>query len=697
MKKKCISAGFAFLISAAQAVSLSEATVAGNVITLGADASYAKYEGWMPSGAANKVVLWQNKQLSDIKAVRAKMSGAWVNTAYKGATAYGLIESRSDTQLRIQFQIMDYATVKAVLVFLEQAGDDIVGYARNAGGVAYVNLGTVIGDSSFNLQVATSESGAAYGLYDIEVLQTLEATPAELKALAASVGESGTNTLEVNEGALVVKPAQTNDVFDLNIVGNAPVWFTKGDVVEESEILGGVNLSETPRLLFADVHVRDLTLVSAKTGGAWMGTGADMGIYHVQRTDTNMTFQAHRDNNTYIQAVSVELSDSEAGVMGRLVWARYKDRNYCSLGEDFEAIEGYTEISYKPVSDYYTLSSLTVQAPAALNFSASKDKWTVWGTTFDGGIVRVTGNPLYSGSLAFVLNGGSLRLEVAGGYWNGGDSRRYKVGKDSTLVIATGMGVADGATIDLDGGFIRAENGFCYVNTLTIANGGGFKGSTRVRAGYARDVTWNITGTDPVAITPGIELVNDGSRSITLKADAPTTVGPLSDIYGYTGATFVKDGASTLTLTSANANAGAFKVVAGELVFAKEQGIRSANALELVGGSVRLADSIDGVTAGALTLSADAMIDVTSSTWAFADSSAATWADGATLTLKCGVGTRARQKRLRFGTDANGLTAAQLAAIRYDASVTTKKPRFSLDADGYLQDDLFDGALFIIR
>ena len=57
---------------------------------------------------------------------------------------------------------------------------------------------------------------------------------------------------------------------------------------------------------------------------------------------------------------------------------------------------------------------------------------------------------------------------------------------------------------------------------------------------------------------------------------------------------------------------------------------------------------------------------------AFADSSAFAW--GGTLTINGTLGPHT----LRFGTDANGLTAAQIAATRYRGGKVT------IDAEGYL-------------
>ena len=69
------------------------------------------------------------------------------------------------------------------------------------------------------------------------------------------------------------------------------------------------------------------------------------------------------------------------------------------------------------------------------------------------------------------------------------------------------------------------------------------------------------------------------------------------------------------------------------------------------------------------------------------------WDESATLTLA----NKLAPKSIRFGTDANGLAADQLAKIRYDESVTTKTVVFTLDAEGYLRDNLDRGIFMRIR
>ena len=88
---KIIGIGFIALFSGGvDAVSLSECTTDGNAITIpGVDESFPRYEGWIPWlkpysdghdwGTDQKAVIWTNRKLSEVKAMRCKMSGGWFN------------------------------------------------------------------------------------------------------------------------------------------------------------------------------------------------------------------------------------------------------------------------------------------------------------------------------------------------------------------------------------------------------------------------------------------------------------------------------------------------------------------------------------------------------------------------------------------------------------------------------------------
>lgn len=128
----------------------------------------------------------------------------------------------------------------------------------------------------------------------------------------------------------------------------------------------------------------------------------------------------------------------------------------------------------------------------------------------------------------------------------------------------------------------------------------------------------------------------------------------------------------------------------------------------LEGGTLRLATSASGSRLGRLQLDGSASLQLDEGvSIAFANSREISgtnpddggavytwaWATDATLTLK----NRLERNAIRFGTDANGLAEAQIAAIRYADGVTTKTPVFSLDDRGYLKDGLGGGFFLRLR
>ena len=155
-----------------------------------------------------------------------------------------------------------------------------------------------------------------------------------------------------------------------------------------------------------------------------------------------------------------------------------------------------------------------------------------------------------------------------------------------------------------------------------------------------------------------------------------------------------KQGAGTLELRGVNTFGQIDGVLAGQTF--------------LEAGTLRLAASTVGSSFGRLQLDGDATLQLDEgASVAFADSTEISgtnpndsdaayswaWDESATLTLA----NKLVRKSIRFGTDADGLKAAQLAAIRYDSSVTTKTVTFSLDSEGYLKDNLDAGLVIRIR
>ncbi len=149
-------------------------------------------------------------------------------------------------------------------------------------------------------------------------------------------------------------------------------------------------------------------------------------------------------------------------------------------------------------------------------------------------------------------------------------------------------------------------------------------------------------------------------------------------------AALAKSGPGTLELTGAQTYDGPLRVMEGMLRTGAGNLFADTLTVQLRGGGLAAGSGANAF--GPLELSANAVIDAGdgAASLAFADCSACAW--GGTLTI---IGTLGPHT-LRFGTDSNGLTAAQIAATRYRGEKVT------LDAEGYLH-RILAGTIFSLR
>lgn len=137
-------------------------------------------------------------------------------------------------------------------------------------------------------------------------------------------------------------------------------------------------------------------------------------------------------------------------------------------------------------------------------------------------------------------------------------------------------------------------------------------------------------------------------------------------------AALAKTGAGTLEVTGAQSYDGPLMVMAGTLRFGAGSIVPNALTVQLRGGGLAAGGGSNAL--GPLELYADATIDAGNGTasLAFANSSGCAWNGALSITGKLGAQT------LRFGADAGGLSAAQIAGIRNGVN------KVRIDADGYL-------------
>ena len=134
-------------------------------------------------------------------------------------------------------------------------------------------------------------------------------------------------------------------------------------------------------------------------------------------------------------------------------------------------------------------------------------------------------------------------------------------------------------------------------------------------------------------------------------------------------------------------NCGLWKTGDGTVEFTAAGSCATSGVFKVEAGTIRLANGSSGQY-GPCILLGDASLDFQGGTVAFEDSSSYAWTSGATLDITGEL----KSKSLRFGTDSNGLTAAQLSQITFRG----KANKVSLDAEGYLQGPS-DGTIVLFR
>jgi len=215
------------------------------------------------------------------------------------------------------------------------------------------------------------------------------------------------------------------------------------------------------------------------------------------------------------------------------------------------------------------------------------------------------------------------------------------------------------------GGTLVVSNTFALQNsTLVCTNSGAVSFSSGLTA-------FTLGG---LAGTRNIALVNEGGASIALTVGGNNS----STVYSGTlsgGGSLTKAGTGTLTLAGTNTYAGTTSVTNGTLALGRDNALHAASRLVVGGGGTLAAGSFSNslqrlVVTGPATLA----LGDGSCHLSFADSSEA-WTG--ILELSGTLGSTS----LRFGTDASGLTQAQLDSIR----VGGKKVWLAMNAEGYLR------------
>ncbi len=338
--------------------------------------------------------------------------------------------------------------------------------------------------------------------------------------------------------------------------------------------------------------------------------------------------------------------------------------------------------------------------------SFSADQSSSWDLRISGKASSTGYRTLPTDGSIKVLSDGELSIGSCYYEWgpDGGRTPIY-IYKDGTvrLVKPDAMGVWKHWY--LYGGTVTNENtssSYPLVYNLHLLDGATFTGS-RVGVGYTTYYdTWSsvaVSGTKPSVFAVD-DLMVGYQYPATKEGQKVGVKFDVADVTGDDGVDFTlqspivdREGVVLYKDAGLRENCGVWKTGAGTMLLTASTHNEPQGVFKIDAGTVRFGATSAGQL-GALLVAGDAALEVEEGgTIAFADSSAVEWTEGKTLTLKSKVG----KMSLRFGESATGLSADQLAAICYDASVTTKKPVFALTSSGYLTDGLSGGFCIRIR
>lgn len=256
-------------------------------------------------------------------------------------------------------------------------------------------------------------------------------------------------------------------------------------------------------------------------------------------------------------------------------------------------------------------------------------------------------------------------------------------------------GIRGGRRFVLDGGTIDAKTKWRhldsyynqnYLANIEMKNASSIVG-TRFLAGYYQGMEICSSGEGTNTVSSGFWMVktdpSDPPVSLNVLDGTLNVSGEIGDHPEYKGHNLNKDGEGLLLLGHANTYIGDTIVKAGTLRVTADGALPPESDIVLAGGTLDAGKVTNGCATLAVT--ANSVLNVEGCDLSFADSSAVVWADGAVLTLTGDL----RHSKVRFGTNASGLTAAQLAAIRYENHPVV------IDAEGYVRRNV--GLVIVVK
>ena len=503
-----------------------------------------------------------------------------------------------------------------------------------------------------------------------------------------------------------------------------------GEKAEGTDLTFDANfLTTTPQMVFPNARLADYQSAYGWLGGSSVANGPVFaaGSYFSNDGQT-ATVQLQIENGSpppvYTKCVKVELTQVGSDIHARAVYAKYTTGG--SFGFNFDLGGTSVAVATSAGTSYYGVPSLTLSPGKQ---TSPRLAWNASGFTgkmiVESGVTTVAAlNALPQGG-GIHVRGGNLVLDVSGlvNTANIGGSNPITVYRDGTLTALSAWNVGHSRLLTLDGGTLNITaasssstiplDGVQYINNLTLKDGARIIGRTP-RVGYTIDGVWRVQGTSPSFVETMLALVSanwtldvedvtgdsapdvffTGARTnypsegpLTWRKRGEGTASIAGDGTGYTGPLVIEGGAIRLDAPNAF-SASTVITLNGGWLEAGNSGC-TVGAITAAAGGIDLSRGTGTLTsAGALTLAGDTAIRLGTGAVAFADTSAALWAEGATLNL---IGDLPR-RTVRFGTTQNGLTPEQLRQIRLNGVV---KGSLGLDPDGYLKESR--GTILLIR
>lgn len=299
-------------------------------------------------------------------------------------------------------------------------------------------------------------------------------------------------------------------------------------------------------------------------------------------------------------------------------------------------------------------------------------------TGYIGSASSVAVNLDFNGREAIIFSQRNLGIALSGNLSNTGGNGLtfngigYGLSGATPYLRLSGTNTYTGATTVNSGVLqVRGTASLPTASAVVINEGGG------VELGKNNVAMASLSGVGYVEFAETGVAAGGGSSTLTIGSANTTTTFSGIIRNGGTGADFTghltKTGSGSLTLAGVNTYTGTTTVNAGVLNLGVANAIATSANVVLAGGTLRSAFS---QTLAALNLSASSTLDLsTGGIFGFADSSALEGSWAGTLSI---VGNFTDASSVRFGTNVNGLTAAQLAQISINGSTA------GIDANGYL-------------